>query len=98
MPLAKSKSFPGHSLFAVVLGLVCIPLGGKGPVAAKAGAASVGGHNSKMIKVPRTQASDVGSDRPGRIPSLGLHRGGVPVAGCRAPLEIDSRSRPTRID
>ena len=46
----------------------------------------------------RTQAADVGSDRPGRIPSLGLHRGGVPVAGCRAPLEIDRRGRPTRID
>jgi hypothetical protein len=51
-----------------------------------------------MIKVARTQAADVGSDRQGRIPSLGLRKGGVPVAACRAPLEMDSRSRPTRID
>ena len=46
----------------------------------------------------RTQAADVGSDVPVCIPSLSLRRGGVPVAGCRAPLEIDSRRRPTRID
>jgi hypothetical protein len=51
-----------------------------------------------MIKVARTQAADVGSDRQGRIPSLSLRSGGVPVAGCRAPLEIDRRGRPTRID
>ncbi len=51
-----------------------------------------------MIEVARTQAADVGSDRQGRVPSPSLHRGGVPVAGCRAPLEIDRRGRPTRID
>ena len=44
------------------------------------------------------QAADVGSDRQGSIPSPSLHKGGVPVAGCRAPLEIDRRGRPTRID
>ena len=72
--------------------------GGKGPVGAKAGAATVGGDNPEMIRRARTQAADVGSDRQGRIPSLSLHSGGVPVASCRAPLEIDSRGRPTRID
>ena len=72
--------------------------GGKGPVGAKAGTAAVGGHNSEMIKVARTQADDVGSDRPVRIPSLSLRRGSVPVVGCRAPLEIDRRGRPTRIN
>ena len=51
-----------------------------------------------MIKVARTQAADVGSDRQGGIPSLSLQSGGVPVAGCGAPLEIDRRGRPTRID
>jgi hypothetical protein len=48
--------------------------------------------------VARTQAADVGSDVPVCIPSLSLHRGGVPVAGCRAPLEIDSRRQPMRIE
>jgi hypothetical protein len=51
-----------------------------------------------MIKAACAQAADVGSDRQGRIPSPSLHRGGVPVAGCRAPLEIDRRGRPTGID
>ena len=50
-----------------------------------------------MIKVVRTQAADVGSDRQGRIPSPSLRRGGVPVAGCRAPLEMDTRGLSTRI-
>ena len=70
----------------------------KGPVAAEPSAAAVGGHNSEMIKVARAQAADVGSDRPGRIPSLSLHRGGVPVAGCRAPLEIDGCGQSMRIE
>ena len=51
-----------------------------------------------MIRRARAQAANVGSDRQGRIPSLSLGSGGVPVAGCRAPLEIDRRGRPTRID
>ena len=63
------------------------PRGGKGPVGAKAGAAAVGGDNPEVIKVARTQAADVGSDRQGRIPSLSLCRGGVPVASRRTILE-----------
>ncbi len=72
--------------------------GGKCPVAAKARAAAVGGYDSEMIKVACAQAADVGSDRQGSIPSPSLHKGGVPVAGCRAPLKIDRRGRPARID
>ena len=72
--------------------------GGKGPVAAKAGTAGVGGYNSEMIKVARTQAADVGSDRQRRISTFSLRRSGVPVAGCGAPLEMDRGGRLTRID
>ena len=51
-----------------------------------------------MIKVARTQAADVGSDRQGRIPSLSLRGGGVSVAGRRTILEANRRGRPTWID
>ena len=54
---------------------------GKGPVAAVPGAVVVVSYDSEMISGARTQAVDVSTDSPDRVPSLGLHCGGRAVAG-----------------
>jgi len=69
----------------------------EGSIAAVPNATAVGGYNSEMIGGAGTQAVDVGSDIPECVPSLRLHKGGAPVAGCHSPLELDSRHQPMRI-
>ena len=73
-------------------------LRGKGPVVAVPGADTVGSYNSKMISSITGQATDVGSNIPEGVSSLTLHSRGAPVIGCGAPLEINARGQPMRIE
>ena len=70
---------------------------GKGPVSPKAGAAIIVSYNSEMISAVSEQASNIGTDRPGRVAILSLHRGSRSIAGRKTILERDHRGRPTRI-
>ena len=71
---------------------------GKGPIAAMDGAAGIVSYNPKMIRGTRTQAGDIRTDSPDRVPSLSLHRGGSAVAGRQAILEINRRGGSTWIE
>ena len=53
--------------------------------------------NSEMISVAGEQAGNIGTDSSHRIAILGLHRGIGSIAGGEAILEVDHRSRSTRI-
>ena len=53
--------------------------------------------NSEMISAVREQAGNIGTDSPHRVAILGLHRGIGSIAGGEAILEVDHRSRSTRI-
>ena len=53
--------------------------------------------NSEMISVAGEQAGNIGTDSSHRIAILGLHRGIGSIAGRETILEVDRRSRSTRI-
>ena len=61
------------------------------PVAAVPGACAVGRYDAEMVTGARSQATDVSSHILVRVPGLTLVRRGVPIAGRRAILEMDSR-------
>ena len=71
---------------------------GKSPIATVPRADAVSGYNSEMVRRARTQAVDVGTDVPERVPTLTLVGGGYPVGGCRAVLEINRGGQPMRIE
>jgi hypothetical protein len=70
---------------------------GKRPVEASPGTGAVGGHDSEMIRSARTQAVDVSTDKPVRVPSCTLLGGAEPVAGRRTVLEIKRSGQSIRI-
>ena len=51
-----------------------------------------------MVRGARTQATDVRTDIPERVPTLTLRGGGKAVAGCRAVLEINGGGQSVRIE
>ena len=53
--------------------------------------------NSEMIRAVGEQAGNIGTDRPHRIAILGLHRSIGSIAGRETVLEVNHRSRATRI-
>ena len=53
--------------------------------------------NSEMIRAVGEQAGNIGTYSPHRVAILGLHRGIGSIAGRETILEVDRRSRSTRI-
>jgi hypothetical protein len=70
----------------------------KSPVAAVPGACTVSGHDPEMVRSAGTQATDVSTDIPVRIPNLTLRRRGVPITGGRTILEINACGQSVRIE
>ena len=70
----------------------------KGPVAARAGAGAVGGHNPEMIRGACTQAQDVCKDILVSVPSFGLVGCCGPVTGRSSILETHGGGQSVRIN
>jgi hypothetical protein len=76
----------------------CRAEGGKRSVPTEGGPVAIGRYDAKMIRGACTQAGDVRTDILRRVPSLGLTRGGVPIAGRRSILKMHCRSQSMRIN
>lgn len=88
----------GQMLAVRCTGMIARLRRSKSPVAAPRATGAISTNNTEMVRSVRSQAANVGSNRPVRVSGLTLCRRAVSVKwGGRAVLEINGRAQPMRI-